>query len=104
MNRLISSDVFSDVLVVIIISSPYSCGVAALRGLPGGAELHQAGAIFIGRVRFVVPDPPFIRRRLRVAFRRVFPLLLAPERSDVEVVASVRHLLIPAIVNEVGAA
>src|SRR5262249_38703722 len=33
----------------------------------------------------VVPVPPLVRQRLRVAFRRVLPLLLPPERSDVEV-------------------
>src|SRR5262245_55886730 len=31
---------------------------------------------------FVVPVPPLVGRRLRVAFRRVLPLLLTPERGD----------------------
>src|SRR5207248_10856387 len=77
--------------------------VAALGGGPGGAELHQAGSIFIGRFWFVVPDPPLVRRRLRVALRRVLPLLLAPERSDIEVVPSVPPLLIATLIDEGGA-
>src|SRR5260370_918859 len=80
-----------------------SRGIAALGVGPGGAELHQAGSIFIRRVWFVVPDPPLVRRSLGVALRRVLPLLLAPERSDVEVVPSVPHLFIATIVDEVGA-
>src|SRR5262249_8208053 len=35
--------------------------------------------------------------------RRVFPLLLTPERSDIEIVPSVPHLLVTAAVNEVRA-
>src|SRR6266446_2102916 len=50
-----------------------------------GAASHQAGSIEIRPVRFVVPDPPLVRRGLGVALRRVLPLLLAPERSQVEV-------------------
>src|SRR5207244_10817631 len=72
------------------------------RGGPGGLELQQAGSIFVGRVWFVVPDPPLIRRSLGIALRRVLPLLLAPERSDVEVVPGAPHLLVAAIVDEVG--
>src|SRR5215213_4282204 len=49
-----------------------------------------------------MPVPPFVRRRLRITLRRVFPLLLPPERSYVEVVPSVPHLLIAAIIDEVG--
>src|SRR5205823_7477862 len=76
--------------------------VAALRVGLGDTELHQAGSIFIRRAWFVVPDPPLVRRSLRVALRRILPLLLAPERSDVEVVPSVSHLLVAAVVDEVG--
>src|SRR5438552_10207775 len=54
------------------------------------------------RVWFVVPDPPLIRRSLGIALRRVLPLFLAPERSDVEVVPGAPHLLVAAIVDEVG--
>src|SRR6266436_9041208 len=78
-------------------------GVAALRVGPGSAELHQAWSILIGLVWFVVPDPPLVRRSLRVALRRVLPFLLAPERSDVEVVPCIPHLLVAAVVDEVGA-
>src|SRR5882724_4629618 len=77
-------------------------GVAALRVSLGGPELHQAGSIFIRRVWFVVPVPPLVCRSLRVVLRRVLPLLLAPKRSDVEVVPSVSHLLVAAGVDEVG--
>ena len=49
-----------------------------------------------------MPDPPLIRRSLGIALRRVLPLLLAPERSDVEVVPGAPHLLVAAIVDEVG--
>src|SRR5947207_4601754 len=54
-------------------------------------------------VWFVVPDPPLVRRGLGVALRRILPLLLAPERSDVEVVPSAPHLLVAAVVDEIGA-
>src|SRR5205809_6336336 len=76
--------------------------VAALRVGLGGAELHQAGSILIRSVWFVVPDPPLVRLSLRVVLWRVLPLLLAPERSDVEVVPAVSHLLVAAVVDEVG--
>src|SRR5881398_1948511 len=52
---------------------------------------------------FVVPDPPLVRRGLGIALRRVLPLLLTPERSDVEVVPGAPHLLVTPVVNEVGA-
>src|SRR5438067_4050365 len=52
---------------------------------------------------FVVPDPPLLRRGLGIALRRILPLLLAPERSDIEVVPGVSHLLVDAVVDEVGA-
>src|SRR4029077_20581392 len=54
-------------------------------------------------VWFVVPDPPLVRRRLGVAFRRILPFLLAPERSDIEVVPCAPHLLVTAVVDEVSA-
>src|SRR5438046_9641936 len=52
---------------------------------------------------FVVPDPPLVRRGLVVALRRILPLLLAPERSDIEVGPGVSHLLVTPVVDEVGA-
>src|SRR5205823_6668089 len=51
---------------------------------------------------FVVPDPPLVRRGLWITLRRVLPLLLTPERSDVEVVPGVPHLLIAAVIDEVA--
>src|SRR5918996_6057061 len=68
-----------------------------------GAELHEAGTIAVRLVRLVVPDPPLVRCGLRVALWRVLPLLLAPERGDVQVVPGVPHLLVAAGVDEVGA-
>src|SRR5262245_65557535 len=50
----------------------------------------------------VVPVPPLVRRGLGVALWRVFPLLLAPERRDVEIVPGASHLLVSAVVDDVG--
>src|SRR5438876_3781506 len=82
------------VMTIMVRRYAFSCGGAALRVDLGGPELHQAGSVFIRRVWFVVPDPPLVRRSLRVAVRRVFPLLLAPKRSDGVVVPIVSHLLV----------
>src|SRR5262245_56180800 len=51
----------------------------------------------------VVVVPPPVRRRLRVALGRVLPLLLAPERGDVEVTPGSAHRLVAAAVDEVSA-
>src|SRR5258705_8934141 len=51
----------------------------------------------------VVPVPPLVRWGLGVTLWRVLPLLLAPERSDVEIVPGAPHLLVAAVVDEVGA-
>src|SRR5687768_5844937 len=51
----------------------------------------------------VVQAPPLVGRRLRDALRRVLPLLLAPERGDVEVAPGAPHRLVAAGVDEVGA-
>ena len=67
-----------------------------------GAELHEAGTIAVRLVRLVVPDPPLVRRALGVALRRVLPLLLAPERGDVQAVPGVPHLLVAAGVERVS--
>src|SRR5947208_16769460 len=61
------------------------------------------GLCFSRAVWFVVPDPPLVRRRLGVALRRVLPLLLAPERSQVEIAPGAPHRLVAAGVDEVGA-
>src|SRR5262249_3709430 len=50
---------------------------------------------------FVVPIPPLVRRCLRITFWRVLPFLLAPERSDVEIVPRAPHLFVATIVDEV---
>src|SRR6478609_756473 len=51
----------------------------------------------------VVPVPPLIRRRLRMARRRVLPMLLAAKRREVQVAPGATHLLVAAVVDEVGA-
>ena len=51
----------------------------------------------------VVVVPPLVRRGLRVALGRVLPLLLAPERGDVEEAPGRAHVLVAAGVDEVGA-
>src|SRR4030095_12968085 len=51
----------------------------------------------------VVPIPPLVRRCLRIVLRRVLPLFLAPESSNVEIVPSVPHLFVTAVVDKVGA-
>jgi hypothetical protein len=66
--------------------------------LPSSNSALNLGAPLLGRLGvavFVVPLPPFVRRSLRVALWRVFPLLLAPERSHIEVAPSapVPHLV-----------
>src|SRR6185437_16110970 len=60
------------------------------------------GTRSLGRVVHVVVVPPLVRRCLRVALRRVLPCLLAAESGDVEVVPGVAHLLVAAVVDEVG--
>src|SRR5215210_489712 len=54
-------------------------------------------------VVLVVQVPPLVRGRLRIALRRVLPLLLAPERGDVEVGPGAAHRLVAAVVDEVRA-
>src|SRR5262245_48719099 len=54
-------------------------------------------------VVIVVPVPPLVRLRLRVTLRRVFPLLLASERCDVEVIPGAAHLLVATAVDEIRA-
>src|SRR5829696_6809851 len=51
----------------------------------------------------VVVVPPLVRRGLRVALGRILPLLLAPERGDVEIAPGRADVLVAAGVDEVGA-
>jgi hypothetical protein len=46
--------------------------------------------------------PPLARRCLRVALRRVLPRLLPAESSDAKAVPGAAHLLVAAVVDEVG--
>src|SRR6476646_3059529 len=57
----------------------------------------------LGVSLFVVPDPPFIWRSLRISFRRVLPLFLTPECSQIKVAPSAPHGLVATVVDEVGA-
>src|SRR5206468_7250951 len=67
-------------------------------------ELHEAGPVLVaGLRRLVVPDPPRIRLRLRVALRRVLPLLLAAEGGHVQVAPRAPEGLVAPAVDEVGA-
>src|SRR5258705_13801377 len=51
----------------------------------------------------VVPVPPLVRPALGVAFRRVLPLLLTPERRHVEIAPDGALRLFAAGADEVGA-
>src|SRR4051812_31193934 len=55
------------------------------------------------RLVAVVPVPPFVGRRLRIALWRILPHLLAAERRDVEIVPGAAHLLVAAALDEIGA-
>src|SRR5580693_6178406 len=56
----------------------------------------------LGMVVLVVPVPPVIRRGLRIALGRVFPVFLAPERGHVEVAPGAPEGLVAAVIDEVG--
>src|SRR5690242_6733873 len=77
--------------------------IASLPGCTAPVDLfeHLGGGFLIAVL--IVPPPPLVWRRLRVSLRRVFPLLLTPEGSDVEVVPSIPELLVTTTVDEVGA-
>src|SRR5512133_3256877 len=72
------------------------------RGLSGvrhfDPSLVRRGAFDVA----VVPVPPLVGRGLRIALGRILPLLLAAERRDIEVVPGASHLLVAAVVDEVG--
>src|SRR5204863_2795002 len=86
----------------------FCCGFVANRAASASATKgyvycgHKTSS-FLRAMWFVVPDPPLVRRGLWITLRRVLPLLLAPERSDIEVVPGIPHLLVAAVVDEVGA-
>src|SRR4051812_4258407 len=84
---------------------PASCSAVAFpKG--GLAGVRYRNPFRVGRGTgdvTVVPVPPLVRPRLRVAVRRVFPLLLAPERRHVEVAPDGPHRLVAAAVDHVGA-
>src|SRR5262245_24440736 len=69
----------------------------------GSADLQEARSIWVRPLWLVVPDPPVVRPGLGIALRRVLPLLLAPERGDIEVGPGAAHRLVAAAVDEVGA-
>src|SRR3954467_14110337 len=62
---------------------------------------HRLRALRV--VVLVMAALPLVRRRLRVALRRILPRLLAPERRDVEVGPGAAHRLVAAVVDQVGA-
>ena len=79
-----------------------------LTPLSNGSRVSSTGtpptcAITRRHRRFVVPVPPLVRRGLGIALGRVLPLLLAPERGDVEVAPGAPHRFVAAGVDEVRA-
>src|SRR4029453_17042254 len=98
---------FSDPAVTAMCTTVASASVAAaLDRLTQKNEAAIDDARPLGRrgvVVLVVPVPPLVRRGLRVALRRVLPVLLASECRDVEIVPGTAHLLVAAVVDEVGA-
>src|ERR1700754_1478772 len=54
-------------------------------------------------VVIVVPVPPLVPRGLGVTFGRILPLLLAAERSDIEVAPDGPHRFVAAVIDEIGA-
>lgn len=73
-----------------------------LEGAMGGLAPRERARSRALLVRVVVV-PPVVRGSLRVAVRRVLPLLLAPERGDVEVAPGAAPVFVTAVVDEVGA-
>src|SRR5262245_17892434 len=73
------------------------CGFSSIRYLDPLRVRRGLGIVI------VVPVPPLVRLRLRVTLRRVFPLLLASERRDVEVIPGAPHLLVATAVDEIRA-
>src|SRR5262245_25271244 len=90
-----------EIAVTGFLPSSRSVGLLTLEAQTAIDDLRPLGRR--GVVVCVVPVPPFVRRSLWIALRRVLPLLLAPERGDVEVVPSASHLLVAAVVDEVRA-
>src|SRR3954469_15993002 len=78
-------------------------GLLAKSLLAGSRDLDP---FLVGRRTFgvaVVPVPPFVGRRLRIAFRRILPDLLPSQRRDVEVIPGAAHLLVAPALDEIGA-
>src|SRR6202000_2789125 len=70
-----------------------------LRGRRVGDGVGEVGRFVV----VVVVVPPHVRLGLRVVLRRVLPLLLAPERGDVEVAPGGAEPFVAALVDEGGA-
>src|ERR1044072_8631674 len=92
---------FASTCALIILNAERSLVVARLPSFAAPANLfeHLCGGFLVAV--FVVPSPPFVRRCLRIALRRVLPFLLTPEGGDVQVIPRVPHLLVTAAVDEV---
>src|SRR5215813_2737427 len=63
---------------------------------------HTGGPRSRGLAVRVVVVPPRVRRGLRIALRRILPLLLTAERRDIQVAPSASHRLVAPEVDEVG--
>src|SRR5262249_52647314 len=63
---------------------------------------HTGGPRLRGLAVRVVVVPPHVRWGLRIALRRVLPLLLTAERRDIQVAPGASHRLVAPEVDEVG--
>src|ERR687895_2153069 len=81
-------------------SLPTSTRRQAPAGPPPAERLRYARSRDL--LVLVVVVPPLVWRGLRVALRRVLPLLLAAQRGDVEVGPGAAHPLVAPGVDEVG--
>src|SRR5262245_55648611 len=85
-------------------SSLGACVLVPERGLSSVRHLNPLRVWSALGVIVVVPVPPLVRRGLRIAWRRVFPGLLAAERRDIEITPGGRHRVVGTTVSNVGVA
>src|SRR3984957_14289738 len=96
----------SDSQLAALAFGPPRTGLAAAFPHSGLSAVRHLDPFGVGRGVgdvALVPVPPLVRPALRIALRRVFPLLLTPERGHVEIAPDGAHRLVAAAVDEVGA-
>src|SRR5262245_30524443 len=86
-----------------ITSSLVHASNTAVAGAGNVRSMRRALVSLTSRAVRVVVVPPPVRGCLRVAVRRVLPLLLPSERRDVEIAPGAPQRLVAAVVDEVGA-